>query len=103
MIKFQTESILEAMNFDYQNEEEKKIKKMNYGEYNRNMDVLNIQPVIPLAGGKFITRTIIPIVFIPDFAEESGMHSSGLRLHATRRPSPEPRFGLCPTSFRHQI
>jgi hypothetical protein len=31
---------------------------MNYGEYNRNMNILNIQPVIPLAGGKLITRTI---------------------------------------------
>ena len=51
---------------------------MNYGEYNRNMNVLNMQPVIPLAGGKFITRTIMPIVSIPDFSQESGMQSTGL-------------------------
>lgn len=51
---------------------------MNYGEFNRNVNVLNIQPVIPLAGGKLITRTIIPIVSIPDFSQESGMQSSGL-------------------------
>ena len=61
------------MSFPFQNN-----LNMNYGEYNRNMNILNIQPVIPFAGGKLITRTIMPIVFIPDFAEESGMHSSGL-------------------------
>jgi len=51
---------------------------MNYGEFNRNLNVLNIQPVIPLAGGKIITRTIFPIVSIPDFGSESGTLSSGL-------------------------
>ena len=49
-----------------------------YGEYNRNVDILNIQPVIPLAKGKIVTRTIFPIVFIPDFTSESGSYSSGL-------------------------
>ncbi len=44
---------------------------MNYGPFDRNVNVLNIQPVIPLAGGKIITRTIFPIVSIPDFASES--------------------------------
>ncbi len=61
------------MSFPFQNN-----LNMNYGEYNRNLNVLNIQPVIPLAGGKLITRTIFPIVWIPDFSSESGMHSSGL-------------------------
>lgn len=51
---------------------------MNYGPHNRNVNVLNIQPVIPLLGGKLITRTIIPIVSIPDFTQEKGMQSSGL-------------------------
>ena len=51
---------------------------VNYGEYNRNLNVLNIQPVIPLAGGKLITRTIFPIVRIPDYGNESGKLSSGL-------------------------
>jgi hypothetical protein len=50
---------------------------MNYGEYNRNINILNIQPVIPLLGGKLITRTIFPIVRIPDFSSESGKLSSG--------------------------
>ena len=51
---------------------------MNYGPFDRHVNVLNIQPVIPLAGGKIITRTIFPIVSIPDFASESGNLSSGL-------------------------
>ena len=51
---------------------------MNYGPYNRNVNVLNIQPVIPLFNGKFITRTIMPIVSIPDFSQESGNETWGL-------------------------
>ena len=51
---------------------------MNYGEFNRNVNVLNIQPVVPLMGGKLITRTIFPIVNIPDFGSESGKLTSGL-------------------------
>lgn len=51
---------------------------MNYGPYNRNVNILNIQPVIPLLKGKFITRTIFPIVSIPDFSNESGMETTGL-------------------------
>ena len=51
---------------------------MNYGPFDRNVNVLNIQPVVPFANGKFVTRTIIPIVSIPDFASESGIESSGL-------------------------
>ena len=51
---------------------------INYGEYDRNVNVLNIQPVVPFANGKIITRTIFPIVSIPDFTSESGKYSSGL-------------------------
>lgn len=51
---------------------------INHGQYNRNVNVLNIQPVIPLAKGKIITRTIFPIVSIPDFNSETGKASSGL-------------------------
>jgi len=51
---------------------------LGLGQYDRTRNVLNIQPVIPLAGGKFITRTIFPIVSIPDIGEESGSFSSGL-------------------------
>jgi len=65
--------LADLMSFPFQNN-----LNMNYGEYNRNVNVLNIQPVIPFFKGKFITRTIIPIVFIPDFSQESGMESSGL-------------------------
>lgn len=48
------------------------------GDYDRTRNVLNIQPVVPLAEGKIITRTIIPFVWIPDVSAESGTVSSGL-------------------------
>jgi hypothetical protein len=48
------------------------------GEYGRNRNLLNIQPVIPMAGGRIITRTIMPVVWQPDITDESGMHASGL-------------------------
>ncbi|UCF41085.1 MAG: neuromedin U [Gemmatimonadota bacterium] len=48
------------------------------GPYDRTRNVLNIQPVIPLAEGKLITRTIIPFVWLPDVTAESGSFSSGL-------------------------
>jgi hypothetical protein len=65
--------LADLMSFPFQNN-----LNMNYGEHNRNMNILNIQPVIPFAGGKVITRTIIPIVSIPDFSTESGNYSSGI-------------------------
>ena len=32
------------------------------GPYDRTQNVLNVQPVVPLAGGRIITRTILPIL-----------------------------------------
>ena len=49
-----------------------------YGPFDRTTNILNIQPVVPLANGKIVTRTIFPIVWIPDYASESGSYSSGL-------------------------
>ena len=65
--------LADLMSFPFQNN-----LNMNYGEYNRNTNILNIQPVIPFANGKIITRTIMPIVRIPDYASESGTLTSGL-------------------------
>lgn len=48
------------------------------GPYDRTGNVLNIQPVVPFAEGRIITRTILPIVWIPDITAESGTFSSGL-------------------------
>jgi hypothetical protein len=45
--------LADLMSFPFQNNQ-----NINYGDFNRNLNVLNIQPVIPLAGGKLITRTI---------------------------------------------
>jgi len=51
---------------------------MNQGPFDRNTNILNIQPVIPFLGGKVITRTVMPIVSIPDYSSESGKFTSGL-------------------------
>jgi hypothetical protein len=48
------------------------------GAYDRASNVLNIQPVVPFANGRLITRTIFPIVWVPDLASESGNLSTGL-------------------------
>jgi hypothetical protein len=48
------------------------------GPFDRSANVLNIQPVIPLAEGRWITRTIFPFVWIPDVTAESGRIASGL-------------------------
>jgi len=65
--------LADLMSFPFQNN-----LNINHGEFDRNVNVLNIQPVIPFAGGKVITRTIFPIVSIPDFSQEMGNFSSGL-------------------------
>ena len=65
--------LADLMSFPFQNN-----LNMNYGPYDRNLNVLNIQPVLPFAEGKIITRSIFPIVRIPDFSSESGKLSSGL-------------------------
>lgn len=45
----------------------------NYGPNNdRTQNILNIEPVIPLMGGKIITRTILPLVWQPEFDKPSG-------------------------------
>ena len=65
--------IADLMSFPFQNN-----LNINSGPNNRNTNILNIQPVLPFADGRLITRTIFPIAWIPDYANESGMYSSGL-------------------------
>ncbi|KPK61876.1 MAG: hypothetical protein AMS21_08705 [Gemmatimonas sp. SG8_38_2] len=65
--------IADLMSIPFQNNTD-----FGLGEYDRTRNVLNIQPVIPFAGGKVITRTIIPFVWLPDITAESGSFSSGL-------------------------
>jgi hypothetical protein len=48
------------------------------GPYDRTLNVLNVQPVGPLADGRIITGTIIPFAFIPDCSAERGQQTSGL-------------------------
>jgi len=86
--------LADLMSFPFQNN-----LNMNYGPYNRNVNVLNIQPVLPFAGGKIITRSIFPIVRIPDFSSESGKLSSGLGdivLTAFYVPESKVMWGIGP-------
>ena len=65
--------IANLMSLPFQNNTE-----FGIGPFDRAANVLNFQPVLPFAGGKWITRTIIPISWIPDVTAESGMYSTGL-------------------------
>lgn len=65
--------LADLMSFPLQNNTD-----FGLGPYDRSMNVLNVQPVIPFAGGKWITRTILPFVWLPDVAAEDGLYSSGL-------------------------
>ncbi len=56
------------MSFPFQNN-----TNFGYGPNNdRTQDILNIQPVLPFFNGKLITRTILPILWQPDFTKSSG-------------------------------
>ena len=48
--------VADLMSFPFQNN-----TNGGFGEFDRIFNVLNIQPFIPLAGGKVVTRTIIPM------------------------------------------
>jgi hypothetical protein len=48
------------------------------GPFDRTRNVLNVQPVVPFAGGRIITRTIFPFLWLPDVGAESGSFASGL-------------------------
>jgi hypothetical protein len=65
--------LADLMSFPFQNN-----LNINYGEFDRNLNVLNIQPVLPFADGRIITRMIFPVLWIPDYSQESGMYTSGL-------------------------
>jgi hypothetical protein len=65
--------LADLMSFPFQNN-----LNINQGEHNRNTNILNIQPVLPFANGRLITRTILPILWIPDYTQPSGMYSEGL-------------------------
>lgn len=88
--------LADLMSFPFQNN-----LNMNYGEFNRNLNVMNFQPVIPfgLKKGTIITRTIVPFLKIPDFTSETGTYSSGLGdmvLTAFYAPTGEITWGVGP-------
>ncbi len=65
--------IADLMSFPFQNNTD-----FGLGPVDRTSNVLKIQPVIPFAGGRIVTRTIFPFVWIPDITAESGLLASGL-------------------------
>jgi hypothetical protein len=65
--------IADLMSIPFQNNTD-----FGLGDFDRTRNVLNIQPVVPLAHGKLITRTIVPFVWLPDVTAETGSFSSGL-------------------------
>ena len=65
--------VANLMSFPFQNN-----TNFGYGSFDRTTNILNIQPVIPFANGKIVTRTIFPIVWIPDYSTENDMYSTGL-------------------------
>ncbi|MBN3521172.1 hypothetical protein JYB62_14270 [Algoriphagus lutimaris] len=84
------------MSFPFQNN-----LNMNYGPFNRNLNIMNFQPVIPfgLKKGTIITRTILPFMKIPDFSSETGKYSSGLGdmvLTAFYSPESSVTWGIGP-------
>ncbi len=86
--------LADLMSFPFQNN-----LNMNYGDYNRNMNVFNIQPVLPFASGRIITRTIFPVVRIPDFSNETGKYASGLSdivFTAFYTPKSKTMWGIGP-------
>jgi hypothetical protein len=72
--------LADLMSFPFQNN-----LNINNGEFNRNTNILNIQPVIPFADGRIITRTIFPIVRIPDYSSEEGETGLGVERYRLYR------------------
>lgn len=65
--------LADLMSFPFQNN-----LNINQGPHNRNTNILNFQPVLPFAGGRIITRTILPVLWVPDYSQPSGMSTTGL-------------------------
>ena len=76
--------IANMISFPFQNN-----TAFNIGPYDRSQNVLNIQPVLPFANGRIITRTIVPIVWQPDFATEDGTSTGFGDVSFTAFYSPE--------------
>lgn len=68
LLKAAQNPIANLMSFPFQNNTNFKIGP----DSNRTQNILNIQPVIPLFHGRLITRTIFPLIWNPDYTQESG-------------------------------
>ena len=76
--------LADLMSFPFQNN-----STFGVGEFDRTLNVLNIQPVLPFLNGRLITRTIIPIVSQP--VGENGTRSGVSDINFTAFYSPPSR------------
>lgn len=68
LVKQAQNPIANLMSFPFQNN-----TNFNMGpDSSRTQNILNIQPVIPLSNGRLITRTIFPLIWNPDYTQDSG-------------------------------
>lgn len=79
--------IANLMSFPFQNNTNFKMGP----DSNRTQNVLNIQPVIPLMHGRLITRTIFPLIWNPDYTQESGSNFGFGDILFTAFYSPESK------------
>lgn len=68
LVKAAQNPIANLISFPFQNNTNFKMGP----DSNKTQNVLNIQPVIPFAGGRIITRTIFPLIWNPIYTQESG-------------------------------
>jgi len=68
LVKAAQNPIANLISFPFQNDTNYKMGP----DSNRTQNTLNIQPVIPLFHGRLITRTIFPLIWNPDYTQESG-------------------------------
>jgi len=79
--------IANIMSFPFQNNTNFKMGP----DSNRTQNVLNIQPVIPLMHGRLITRTIFPLIWNPDYSQETGSNFGFGDILFTAFYSPESK------------
>ncbi len=87
LAKMAQNPLANMMSFPFQNN-----TTYGIGEFNRTVNVLNIQPVLPFFNGHLITRTIIPIISQP-VGESDNLSGVG-DINSTAFFSPTPKNGL---------
>ena len=84
LVKAAQNPIANMMSIPFQNN-----TSFNIGPYDRTQNVLNIQPVLPFAKGRIITRTIFPIVWQPIGENETSTGFGDIQFTAFYSPETE--------------